>query len=204
MLQDARAHFPELVGYLLCIGMPVGVGLGIRGALRSSSADRKFAWGRAIVAGGVSGALGGLIFGRWVSSGDYFPLLVGFGELSSRPKTIALHFLVAFFIGVFFGLLFQKDVRGYGSCMGWGLGFGIFWWFLGPLTLSPLAAGMPIDWSADGVGKLRNKIDSLLLRGADIRRIRLDVQSGLAFVPAEYDRECRCALKSIGTLQEFL
>ncbi|MDQ1404641.1 MAG: hypothetical protein QOG55_270 [Acidobacteriaceae bacterium] len=56
----------------------------------------------------------------------------------------------------------------------------------------------------DGVGKLRNKIDSLLLRGADIRRIRLDVQSGLAFVPAEYDRECRCALKSIGTLQEFL
>jgi hypothetical protein len=129
--------------------MPVGVGLGIRGALRASSADRKFAWGRAIVAGGVSGTLGGLIFGRWVSSGDYFPLLVGFGELSSRPKTIALHFLVAFFIGVFFGLLFQRDIRGYGSCMGWGLGFGIFWWFLGPLTLSPLAAGMPIDWSAE-------------------------------------------------------
>ena len=149
MLQDARAHFPELVGFLLCIGMPVGVGLGIRGALRASSADRKFAWGRAIVAGGVSGTLGGLIFGRWVSSGDYFPLLVGFGELSSRPRTIALHFLVAFFIGVFFGLLFQRDVRGYGSCMGWGLGFGIFWWFLGPLTLSPLAAGMPIDWSAE-------------------------------------------------------
>ena len=43
MLQDARAHFPELVGFLLCIGMPVGVGLGIRGALRASSADRKFA-----------------------------------------------------------------------------------------------------------------------------------------------------------------
>jgi hypothetical protein len=149
MLQDARAHFPELVGYLLCIGMPVGVGLGIRGALRAPSTDRKFAWGRAIVAGGVSGALGGFIFGGWVSSGDYFPLLVGFGELSSRPKTIALHFVVAFFIGVFFGLLFQRDVRGYGSCMGWGLGFGIFWWFLGPLTLSPLAAGMPIDWSAE-------------------------------------------------------
>jgi hypothetical protein len=149
MLQDARAHFPELVGYLLCIGMPVGVGLGIRGALYASSADRKFAWGRAVVAGGVSGALGGFIFGRWVSSGDYFPLLVGFGELSSCPKTIALHFLVAFFLGVFFGLLFQRDVRGYGSCMGWGLGFGIFWWFLGPLTLSPLAAGMPIDWSPE-------------------------------------------------------
>jgi uncharacterized membrane protein YagU involved in acid resistance len=33
--------------------------------------------------------------------------------------------------------------------MGWGLGFGIFWWFFGPLTLLRLAAGMPLDWSAE-------------------------------------------------------
>jgi len=32
--------------------------------------------------------------------------------------------------------------------MGWGLGFGIFWWFFGPLTLLRLASGMPLDWSA--------------------------------------------------------
>src|SRR5260221_992815 len=62
--------------------------------------------------------------------------------------TISLHFAVALLIGVAFGLLFQRDVRGYGSCMGWGLGFGIFWWFLGPLTLLRLASGMPLDWSA--------------------------------------------------------
>ncbi len=149
MLQDAQAHFPELVGYVLCIGMPVGVGLGIRGGFRTSRPDKKFAWGRAIVAGGFAGTLGGLIFGRWVSSGDYFPLLAGFGELSSRPMTISLHFAIALLIGATFGLLFQRDVRGYGSCMGWGLGFGIFWWFFGPLTLLRLAAKMPLDWSAE-------------------------------------------------------
>jgi hypothetical protein len=33
--------------------------------------------------------------------------------------------------------------------MGWGLGFGIFWWFFGPLTILRLAAGMPLDWSAE-------------------------------------------------------
>jgi uncharacterized membrane protein YagU involved in acid resistance len=33
--------------------------------------------------------------------------------------------------------------------MGWGLGFGIFWWFFGPLTLLRLAAGLPLDWSAE-------------------------------------------------------
>jgi hypothetical protein len=149
MLQDAQAHFPELVGDLLCIGMPVGVGLGIRGGLRASSPQKKFAWGRAIVAGGFAGTLGGLIFGRWVSSGDYFPLLAGFGEFSSRSMTILAHFAIALLIGVAFGLLFQRDVRGYGSCMGWGLGFAIFWWFCGPLTLLRLAAGKPLDWSAE-------------------------------------------------------
>jgi uncharacterized membrane protein YagU involved in acid resistance len=149
MLQDVQGRFSELVGYVLCLGMPVGVGLGIRGAYRTSRPEKKFAWGRAIVAGGFAGTLGGLIFGRWVSSGDYFPLLAGFGELSSRSMTIALHFAIALLIGVTFGLLFQRDVRGYGSCMGWGLGYGIFWWFLDPLTLLRLAAGMPLDWSVD-------------------------------------------------------
>ena len=149
MLRDAQGHFSELVAYVLCLGMPVGVGLGIRGGLRSSRPDKKFAWGRAIVAGGFAGTLGGLIFGKWVSSGNYYPLLVRFGELSSRRMTISLHFAVALLIGVTFGLLFQRDVRGYGSCMGWGLGFGIFWWFFGPLTLLRLAAGLPLDWSAE-------------------------------------------------------
>ena len=149
MFQDAQGHFSELVAYVLCLGMPVGVGLGIRGGLRSSRPGKKFAWGRAIVAGGSAGTLGGLIFGNWVSSGNYYPLLVGFGELSSRRMTISLHFAVALLIGVTFGLLFQRDVRGYGSCMGWGLGFGIFWWFFGPLTLLRLAAGLPLDWSAE-------------------------------------------------------
>ena len=129
--------------------MPVGIGLGIRGAFRTASPDQKFAWGRAVVAGGFSGTLGGLVFGRWVSSGDYFPLLAGFGELNSRSMTTAFHFAIALLIGVSFGLLFQRDVRAYGPCMGWGLGFGIFWWFFGPLTLLRLAGGMPLDWSAE-------------------------------------------------------
>src|SRR6266481_1296101 len=94
MLQDAQGHFSELVGHVLCLGMPVGVGLGIRGAIRTSRLNTSFAWGRAIVAGGFAGTLGGFIFGRWVSSGDYFPLLAGFGELSSRSMTIFMHFAI--------------------------------------------------------------------------------------------------------------
>lgn len=149
MLQDARERFPQLVSFLLCLGMPAGLTLGLWTELRGAVANPKFSWGQAIIAGGFAGTFGGLIFGRWVSSGDYFPLLAGYGALTiSRETIIFLHFGVALLIGITFGLLFQRDVRGYGSCMGWGLGYAMFWWFLGQLTLLPVAAHKPIDWSA--------------------------------------------------------
>src|SRR6516164_8014308 len=150
MLHDTRERFPQLVSFLLCLGMPAGLTLGLWAELRGTVANPKFSWGRAIVAGGFAGTLGGLLFGRWVSSGDYFPLLAGYGSLSfSRGAIILLHFGMALLIGITFGLLFERDVRGYGSCMGWGLGYAMFWWFLGQLTLLPLAAHKPIDWSAE-------------------------------------------------------
>ena len=137
-LGDARDEFPLLVGYLVCLGMPVGLALGIRGGLRPTAADPHFHWGRAIVAGGLAGLLAGFIFDRWMSAGDYFPLLAGVNELPSRTVSLGLQFGIAVLMGVIFGILFQRDVRSYGSCMGWGVGYAILWWFLGPLTLLPL------------------------------------------------------------------
>ena len=148
-LGDARDEFPLLVGYLVCLGMPVGLALGIRGGLRPTAADPHFHWGRAIVAGGLAGLLAGFIFDRWMSAGDYFPLLAGVNELPSRTVSMGLQFGIAVLMGVIFGILFQRDVRGYGSCMGWGVGYAILWWFLGPLTLLPLITRTPLDWSAD-------------------------------------------------------
>jgi len=148
-LGDARDEFPLLVGYLVCLGMPVGLALGIRGGLRPTAADPHFHWGRAIVAGGLAGLLAGFIFDRWMSAGDYFPLLAGVNELPSRTVSMGLQFGIAVLMGVIFGILFQRDVRSYGSCMGWGVGYAILWWFLGPLTLLPLITRTPLDWSAD-------------------------------------------------------
>jgi uncharacterized membrane protein YagU involved in acid resistance len=165
MLSDARAQFPELVACLICLGMPLGMGLGILGGLHSRAGQPQFRMGRAIVAGGLAGILGGLIFGRWMSAGDFFPLLAGFGELHSRTASMTLHFGIALVIGVTFGLLFQRDIRGYGSSMGWGLGFGIFWWFLGQLTLLPVAARIPIDWSAERGSELFGALVGHILYG---------------------------------------
>ena len=148
-LGDARDEFPLLVGYLVCLGMPVGLALGIRGGRRSNTAEARFHWGRAMVAGGQAGLLAGFIFDRWMSAGDYFPLLAGLSQTPSRVVSLALQFGIAVLMGVVFGILFQRDVRSYGSCMGWGVGYAILWWFLGPLTIWPMVTHSPLDWSAD-------------------------------------------------------
>ncbi len=101
------------------------------------------------MAGGLAGTISGLAFSGWEYAGGFLPLLSGLPELQSQGKAVTLHFLIALLMGAIFGILFQSDVRGYGSSMGWGLGFGIFWWFFGPLTVFPLLGRVPIDWSAD-------------------------------------------------------
>lgn len=164
-LGDARDQFPKLVAYLICLGMPVGVTLGVRGSFRGKLKNQPFHWWRAIMVGGFSGVLGGMIFARWSVAGDFFPLIGGLVEPHSRIATVAVEFGVAMFIGSSFGLLFQGDVRGYGSSMGWGLGFAIFWWFLGPLTLFPLASRAPLDWSADQGSDLFGSLVGHILYG---------------------------------------
>jgi uncharacterized membrane protein YagU involved in acid resistance len=165
MLADARERFPQLVAYLVLLGMPLGMILGIRSGFRGSSRNSGFSWGRAIVAGGLAGTVGGLIFSRWMYEGKFFPLLAGFGQLSSQTATVGLHFLIALLIGSTFGLLFQRDIRGYGSSLGWGMGFGIFWWFLGPLTVLPLISRMPLDWSTDQGAALFGSLVGHILYG---------------------------------------
>jgi hypothetical protein len=147
-LSEAQMRFPRLVAYLVCLGMPVGVVIGVRGVLRRKQAQPQFRWGRGVVAGGLAGTISGLAFSGWEYAGGYLPLLGGLPEFQSQAAVI-LHFAVALLIGSIFGILFQRDVRGYGSSMGWGLGFGIFLWFFGPLTIFPILSGQPLDWSAD-------------------------------------------------------
>lgn len=146
MLGNLRLRIPGLLACVLGIGAPVGVALGVQGGLRQS--PRKFHWGRAIVAGGTAGLLAALIFSRWMYEGDFFPLISGLGSMGTRSRMVLLQFAVASLMGCAFGAVFQNDVRNLGSSMGWGMAYAMFWWFLGSMTLFPLAAGNRPDWSA--------------------------------------------------------
>ncbi len=154
MLDVARAHFSELVAYLVFFGLPLGLAMGLWGRDRSKPGELPFSLDRALVVGGASGVVGGWAFGKWMEQVDLFPLVAGLVQSSSRETGVAVHFAIATVIGASFGLLFQRDVRGYGSSLSWGMAYGMFWWFVGPLTFLPLFQGAPVDWSAARGGAL--------------------------------------------------
>ncbi|MCA1696881.1 MAG: DUF1440 domain-containing protein, partial [Actinobacteria bacterium] len=156
MLDTARAHFPELVGYLLCFGLPLGMTMGALGSLRpgQSPGQSRFSLQRALVVGGAAGIVGGWAFGKWMAQVGFFPIIAGLVGSDSPTVGMALHFAIAVFIGASFGVLFQRDVRSLGSSLGWGLAYGFLWWFLGPLTLLPILQGSAPDWSYEQGGAL--------------------------------------------------
>lgn len=149
MLDATRAGFPQLVADLLCIGAPLGLTLGAVGAgttARPANAPSRIA--RAVAGGGFAGLLGGWAFGKWMEQVHFFPLIAGLVNSQSQMVGVLLHFAIAAFIGVSFGLLFQREIRGFGSSLGWGAAYGMLWWFLGPLTILPLLQHKPLDWSS--------------------------------------------------------
>jgi hypothetical protein len=162
-LEFARHRFPDLVANLLCIGAPVGIVLGVLG--KRHAPQKTIHWGRAIVSGGFSGLASALIFGYWLLKGDFLPLIGGLATFSSHMENVLLQFAVAWLFGITFGFLFQQDVRGYGSSMGWGLGFALLCWFAGPLTFFPLLSGAGVNWSVAAAGDLFSSLTGYIFYG---------------------------------------
>jgi len=164
MLHGARDRFPELVGVLVCLGSPVGVGLGIRSRVLREGRKPELSWARALVGGGFAGTVSSLIFSQWMYAGNFFPLVATLA-LSSRGAAILSQFLMALLIGATFGVLFQSDVLSCGSSMGWGLAYGVFWWFFGEVTVLPIIGGARPDWSAQRGSELFGSLVGHIIYG---------------------------------------
>jgi len=163
--ETQRDNFPELAGYVVCFGLPLGLVLGTLGSRRNSAILANLSFGRAIVGGGIAGIVGAWAFGKWMEQVNFYPVIAGLVGSTSPMAGRILHYFFAAIIGASFGVLFQRDVRGYGSSMAWGMAYGIFWWFLGPLTLLPLCLGKRVDWSAAHAAEMLGLLIGLIVFG---------------------------------------
>lgn len=153
-LRTNRDNFPDLVGYMVCFGAPLGLVLGALETRTPRNELAAFNAGRAIAGGTLAGIVGGWAFGKWMAQVNFYPLIAGLVGSNSRMVGESLHFVFAVVIGISFAFLFQREARGYGSSMACGVAYGIFWWFLGPLTILPLWSGKPVDWSSSHASSL--------------------------------------------------
>ena len=151
--------FPSLVRLLLGFGAPVGLSIGLCQSWRVVSDRDPIDVPRAIVVGSVAGIVGGWAFSAWMAQAGMFPLIAELVGAATPEIGRIVHFLIAVVIGATFGVLFQRDARGHGSSLTWGMAYGMFWWMLGGFTLFPFLLGSPVEWT---VGAANEQLGSFV------------------------------------------
>src|SRR5262245_4790716 len=107
---------------------------------------------RALAAGAPAGVVGGLALG------------VLLARRGSSPSNAMLALLASVVAGCGFGLLVRRRNPAEGMFL--GVAYGAFGWWLGPLTLLPLAGGQPLAWSLAAAQRQFASLLGFLLYGA--------------------------------------
>ncbi|HEX4252864.1 MAG TPA: hypothetical protein VH008_33690 [Pseudonocardia sp.] len=117
----------------------------------------------------LTGAGAGLAIGVLFTAGmlaDTLPVTALTGYAGSSPLATAAQLVAAVALGGLLGLLLGERVTGSGELVLWGLLYGACWWFLGPLTLLPLARQGSAAWDLSAVQAQLPSLFGLLLYGA--------------------------------------
>ncbi len=103
---------------------------------------------RSAARGALAGVVGGLCFGATMTQTGSLPTIASLVRARSVVVGFILHLVIAAVIGSGFGVLVDRHRAGIDGILYWGLVYGAFWWFAGPLTLLPLFLGRPLGWTA--------------------------------------------------------
>ncbi|MBC8092681.1 MAG: hypothetical protein H7Y15_12230, partial [Pseudonocardia sp.] len=117
-------------------------------------------------AGTASGIGGGLVFGAAMASLGTLPTVASIVRTDSPVVGFVVHMGIAAAIGAGFGLLVAHQRAQAGEALFWGLIYGAFWWFLGPLTLLPLLVGRQVAWDLPSAQGLLPSLVGHLFYGA--------------------------------------
>ncbi|MCD0452611.1 hypothetical protein LO762_26010 [Actinocorallia sp. API 0066] len=116
--------------------------------------------------GVLAGLAGGTVFAVvWAESGTLSRVA---GLVGGRGIVLAVvvHLVIAQLIGVSYALLFRRRSFDLASGIGWGVSYGLLWWFLGALTLLPALLGEPLRWNPTAMAAALPSLVGHLLYGA--------------------------------------
>jgi len=152
-----RTNFATLPGYLLFVGAGLALLFQLlSGAQRALFADQASARSQeglgtqgvhAVGYGAVSGLVGGLVFTVVMLQIGFLSTVASLAGVTNPVAGFFVHLVIANLIGIGYGMLFVRRSNDYGSALGWGVSYGILWWFLGPLTLLPTLLGDTPEWT---------------------------------------------------------
>jgi len=97
-------------------------------------------------AGAVAGVAGGLVFGAAMAAVGTLTTVASIVRTDSVVVGFVVHLVIAAAIGAGFGVLVAHQQTQTGDLLFWGVLYGGFWWFVGPLTLLPLLLGHRVAW----------------------------------------------------------
>lgn len=118
--------------------------------------------------GAVAGVVGGSVFGAAMAELGTLPTVAGLIRVESAVAGFAVHMVISVVVGALFGVLVRHQSAGAGETVFWGLAYGMFWWYLGALTLLPLLLGDELSWTAAGARAAFPSLIGHLLYGATV------------------------------------
>jgi hypothetical protein len=91
--------------------------------------------------------VGGVLFGLLLAFSGGLPRVVRLAGGASPVAAFLVHLLISALIGMSYGVFFRREAPNWQASVGWGLLYGLVWWYLGPLTLLRIFLGEPCLWT---------------------------------------------------------
>ena len=102
--------------------------------------------------GALAGTIGGFLLALALQAKGMMSDTAGLIGLTSIESGLGLHLLISALAGAGYGALFRYQQGAYAAAISNGVIYGLGWWIVGPLTLSPILMGQAPTWSLDQAG----------------------------------------------------
>jgi uncharacterized membrane protein YagU involved in acid resistance len=116
--------------------------------------------------GAVAGLAGGLVFWPQIVAVDGLHWIARLAGGTSPTLGLIVHLAISIAIGAGYGVLFERESPDWGAAIGWGMLYGITWWFVGTLTLFPIWLGASFTWTTTAAAAALSSLLGHLLYGA--------------------------------------